>query len=85
MRTVVGRGAVSEPSPSRNYGTSGLQQPSMQNYGGPGGLILTPTFPYSPHPYPSYLAAPYPHPTPPAYCNLPPTPYEQVLQASEKR
>uniref|UniRef100_A0A8C8FI80 WW domain binding protein VOPP1 n=1 Tax=Oncorhynchus tshawytscha TaxID=74940 RepID=A0A8C8FI80_ONCTS len=57
----------------------------MQNYGDPGGMILTPTFPYSPHPYPSHLAAPYPHPTPPAYCNLPPPPYEQVLQASEKR
>nr|XP_046213997.1 vesicular, overexpressed in cancer, prosurvival protein 1-like [Oncorhynchus gorbuscha] len=63
----------------------GLQQASMQNYGDPGGMILTPTFPYSPHPYPSHLAAPYPHPTPPAYCNLPPPPYEQVLQASEKR
>ncbi|XP_031662559.1 vesicular, overexpressed in cancer, prosurvival protein 1-like isoform X2 [Oncorhynchus kisutch] len=65
----------------------GLQQASMQNYGDPGGMNLTPTFPYSPHPYPSHLAAPYPHPTPtpPAYCNLPPPPYEQVLQASEKR
>nr|XP_023865982.1 vesicular, overexpressed in cancer, prosurvival protein 1 [Salvelinus alpinus] len=55
----------------------GLQQPSMQNYADPGGMILTPTAPIPTPPT-------WQHPTPPAYCNLPP-PYEQVLQASEKR
>lgn len=65
-----------------------MQQPGMQNYGASGGMILTPTYPIQAHPHPvhpSHMAAPYPHPPPPAYCNLPPPPYEQVLQASEKR
>ncbi|CAB1326292.1 unnamed protein product [Coregonus sp. 'balchen'] len=71
---------------------TGLQQPGMQNYGASGGMILTPTYPIQAHPHPvhpSHMAEPYSHPTPPppppAYCNLPPPPYEQVLQASEKR
>ncbi|KAL0966126.1 hypothetical protein UPYG_G00291220 [Umbra pygmaea] len=58
----------------------GLQQPAMQNYAESGGMGV-PSYPTQ---APPHLAAPYQHLPPPAYCNLPPPPYEQVLQSSEK-
>lgn len=62
--------------------TSGLQQNGRQNYGDPGGgVMLSPAYPLQPHPSHMTLA----YPPPPAYCSLPPPPYEQVLQDAQKK
>ncbi|KAJ8374842.1 hypothetical protein SKAU_G00054220 [Synaphobranchus kaupii] len=59
-------------------------QPGMQNYGDPGGAMMTPLTPaYQVQPNSPHMMAPYP--PPPSYCNHPPPPYDQVFNTSEKK
>ncbi|KAI1889015.1 hypothetical protein AGOR_G00174700 [Albula goreensis] len=60
------------------------QQPGMQSYGDPGGVMMTPLAPaYQVQPNSPHMMAPYP--PPPSYCNHPPPPYDQVFKTSEKK
>ncbi|XP_050639496.1 vesicular, overexpressed in cancer, prosurvival protein 1 isoform X3 [Macaca thibetana thibetana] len=83
-RTAVAPGAVCGPSPYRGYGTSGAQQPGPPYYTDPGGPGMNPVgnsmamaFQVPPNSPQGSVACP----PPPAYCNTPPPPYEQVVKA----